>query len=91
MNEQGSATLLLLTDADDMTYILMSDEDIRAVFDNEPDMDETGFFQRVIWLMKREWVPAMELDGTKVLVNTSYIKKVSAKTYPPRRAGKESD
>lgn len=89
--------VITITDVDDIHYVLLTDEDIVRMFESKPDMTENEMFGRIMAILSHSWVPAMELDGTRVLLNTHYIKKVGAKNGRmvmesiPENEGEEDD
>lgn len=86
--------IITITDMDDTHYVLLTDEDIERMFESKPDMTEHEMFKELMSILSHRWVPAMELDGTRILLNTGCIKKVGAKkgmVAVKRFAEKEED
>lgn len=77
-----------ITDTDDEQYILFTGDDIIEIMNSHPTFDEDAFFKAMVMTLSRPWVPAMAMDGTRVLLNTTHVKKVSAR-YPRQRSVSE--
>lgn len=72
--------VITVTDMDDTNYVLLTDEDIEVMCESDTEPTENGVLDKIMCILSRPWVPVLELDGARILLNSRHVKKVEIRT-----------